>query len=523
MGRLSISLPPPVELGIPSSPYNMSQFSSVPNPGQWPAKSFGAAFRSNSKSSSAANAPSIITDNRHENYPDPDMELISGLIEHISQNPSAVEARGILMQQYNACGWFSGAKEVAEDILKLDPFNWEANSCLDFDLGANAGSVEANARGGNHKQMNGKVPMGKIRTSWKPRVFPISSPSSALRELEEGYTVLLKRAKILHEQSKLWHGLKNISSEGSEMHALDIATLAQGKVSHVLRTEPVTSVKDVAKAMTTESEKRGRSGFDIAYEDLEGVVKKLSRKSGEARTLLDDNYDTLRDALIKRARSLKALVPEGVKMLVDRALMHAEHELLHRSYVNTETMFGDAVSDILRENFWASEDGYAWDMNELAQAITSNGGVMRNPLSKVMFTPADVHDIVHHPLGKRLAALQIDQSKLKRGLRPTTIDEIAKLAKVLLEDMTADQVPSRRAIDEFAAYLATLPRTEQQAIDSLKVPARDSHTGNGYDWTIGEAVRDAQGNRVCTHKTGDFLHQAANYLRKQRGTSIECP
>ena len=516
--------PPPVELGIPSSLCNMFQFASVPNPGQWPAKDFGVAFGSTSKSRSTDNGPPIMTDNRHEGYPDPDMALISELIEHIDQNPSAVEARGILMQQYNVCGWFSGAKEVAEDILKLDPFNGEANSFLDSDLGVNAGSLEANARGGNHTQMNGKTPTGKIRTSWKPRVFPISSPSSALRELEEGYTALLKQAKILHEQSKLWHGLKNRASRGSEMHALDIATLAQGKVSHVLRTEPVPSVKyvakpvpsikDVAKAMTTESKKGGSSGSDIAYDDLEGVVNRLSGGAGEARTLLDENYDTIRDALIKRASSLKALVPEDVRMLVDRALMHAEHELLHRSYVNAETMLGDAVSDIQRENFWASEDGYAWDMDELAQAITSNGGVMRNPLSKVMFTPADVREIVHHPLGKQLAALQIDQRKMKRGLRPATIDELAKLAKVLLEDMTATQVPSHRAIDEFAAYVATLPRTEQQAIDSLKVPARDSHTGNGYDWTIGEAVRDAQGNRVCTHKTGDFLQQAAIYLRR---------
>ena len=506
-------LPLPPELGIPSLLYTMFQFAGVPNPGKWLAKGSWVAFRSNSKSSSVGNGSSIIAENGHENYPDPDIALITELIEHISRNPSAVEAREILVQQYNTCGWFSGAKEVAEEILKLDAFNWVAKACLDAGLETNARSVEANAGGGNNRQMNGKVPTGKTRTSWKPSVFPISSTSSALRELEEGYTGVLKRARILHEQSNLWHSLKGIDPKGSEVHVSDIATLAQGKMSHVVRTEPVTSVKDVAKAMTTESEKGGNGGFDIAYKDLEGVVKKLSKESGEARTLLDDDYDTLRDALIKRTNSLKALVPEGVKMLADRALMHAEHELLHRSYVNTETMFGDAVSDIIRENFWASEDGYAWDMHELAQAITSNGGVMRNPLSKVMFTPADVRGIVQHPLGEGLAALQIDQSKLKQGLRPMTIEELDKLAKVLLEDMTAHQVPSRRAIDEFAAYLATLPRTEQQAIDSLKVPARDSHTGNGYDWTIGEAVRDAQGNRVCTHKTGDFLQQAVTYLR----------
>ena len=456
----------------------------------------------------------MIADNGREIYPDPDIALIGELIEHISRNPSVVEAREILLQQYNACGWFSGAKEVAENILKLDPFNWEANACLDADLERSAGSVKTNAEVGNPKQMNGKAPTGKESTSWKPSVSPIPSPSSALRELEEGYNGLLKRARILHEQAKLWHEITGMDFNGSEEHVLGIAMLAQGKLSLVVRTEPPTSVKDIAKAMTTKSEKGDRSGFDIAYEDLERVVKKLSGIAGEARASLDDNYDMLRDALIKRVSSLKAMVPENVKMLADRALMHAEHELLHRSYVNTETMYGDAVSDIPRENFWVSEDGYAWDMDELAQAITSNKGVMRNPLSKVMFTPADVRNIVKHPLGKGLAALQMDQSKLKRGLRPRTIDELARLAKVLLEDMTEDQVPSRRAIDEFAAYVATLPRTEQQAIDSLKVPAKDSHTGNGYDCTIGEAVRDAQGNRVCIHKTGDFLDQAAKYLKE---------
>ena len=492
----------------------MFQSAGVPNPGKWPAKGSGVVSRFNSKSSSVGNAPFTVADKGSDSYSDPDMQLISEMIEHISRNPSAIEAREVLLQHYNACGWFSGAKEVAENILELEPFNREANACLDADLETSAGNVRANAEGGNPKQMDGEAPTGKRSTSWKPSVFPISSPSSALRELEEGYNGLLKRARILHKQAKLWHDLNDINSNGPEEHVMNIAMLAQGKLSHVVRTEPLQGIKDVAKAMTTKSEKRDRSGFDIAYEDLEGVIQKLSSESGEARTSLDDNYDTLRDALIKRVSSLKALVPEDVKMLADRALMHAEHELLHRSYINTETMYGDAVSDIERENFWASEDGYAWDMNELAQAITSNNGVMRNPLSKVMFTPADVRNIVQHPLGKGLAALQMDQSKLKHGLRPTTIDELANLAKVLLEDMTVDQVPSRRAIDEFVAYVATLPKTEQQAIDSLKVPATDSHTRIGYDCTIGEAVRDAQGNRVCTHKTGDFLHQAARYLKK---------
>jgi hypothetical protein len=111
-----------------------------------------------------------------------------------------------------------------------------------------------------------------------------------------------------------------------------------------------------------------------------------------------------------------------------------------------------------------------------------------------------------------LAALSLEQSKLCKGVRPETVKRLAGLATILLADMSADQMASRHAIDEFLAYVATLPETEQRSMDKLHVPAKDSHSGLPFDSTIGEAVRDAQGNRVCIHKTGDFLGQAARYL-----------
>jgi hypothetical protein len=66
-----------------------------------------------------------------------------------------------------------------------------------------------------------------------------------------------------------------------------------------------------------------------------------------------------------------------------------------------------------------------------------------------------------------------------------------------------------------------VPTLEQNAIENLKCPAKDSHTGNVYDSSIGEAVRDAKGNRVCFHKTGDFIKQAAMHLRQNRGVAAE--
>lgn len=67
--------------------------------------------------------------------------------------------------------------------------------------------------------------------------------------------------------------------------------------------------------------------------------------------------------------------------------------------------------------------------------------------------------------------------------------------------------------------LNAVPEAEQKALDGLKCPAKDSHTGQSYDFAVGEAVRDAKGNRVCFHKTGDFLKQAGTYLRKKHGAS----
>jgi hypothetical protein len=452
----------------------------------------------------------------------PDMELIGELLGHIEQSPPALGARELLVQQYTTCGWLEAASEQVQELLKLDPMNVAAKTCLDH-LAGTATSV-GKGKGNSQTEAVGRVKSGigkggsrqtqAVNTAVRqPTLTPITSPGSALRELEEGYKAMLESAKLLHHEAKMLHDLKGMRALDRVGHIFDLAALAQGNVNSVIRPKQFGSVKAVAKAMTTKNTGGSEAGMNVAFVDLEETMKWL-RRSDEGKAAKLDDYDAFRDALVKRVRALKAMLPSDLQVLADKALMHAEHELLRRTYVNTETMCGDDVSDILRENFFVSEDGYAWDMEELAQAITSCGGVMRNPLSKLMFTPADVGHIIQHPRGKVLAALQVAQSKLKKGVRPKTIDELENLAQVLLKDQTQDQGPSRHAVDGFAAYLATLPEAEQEAIDGLRVPAKDSHSGMEFDTTIGEAMKDAQANRVCSHKTGDFLSQAVKHLRK---------
>ena len=467
-----------------------------------------------------------------DDFYDPDMELIEELLEHIDRKPPAQQAHKMLMEQYIRCGWVEAAEQHAREILKVDPHNTESLHSLGKlekirtrkSRSEVKGKDKADQRmeigeaGPHWARMKGKTSGTAAEPgigAWRPSLSPISSPESSLQELEEGYVALLEKARALQKETELLKNLKGMRPLIGDKHIVDLTALVQGRISSVLKGESLDSAKDVVETMMAKLDDDWNGGLVILIKDLQNVVQywSNSRKNPRASPPSHDG-DDIRTILIKRVRALKGLLPVNFGETVDNALMHVEHEVLCRKYTNDETMYGDAVVDIPREKFWASEDGYAWDMDELTQAITSGGGVMRNPLSKELFTATDVRSIMRHPEGKRLQALQVNQSELKKGVRPTTVDKMAKLANVLDKDMTENQLPSRRSVEEFLSYVATLPSGEQKAIDELKVPAKDSHTGINFDIAIGDAVRDAQNNKVCFHKTGDLLRQAAEYLRK---------
>ena len=466
-------------------------------------------------------------------YPEPDVALIGELLEDIERNPPGREARVLLMQQYATCGWHDAAGDEAHQVLNIDPSVKEAQTYLWIHSTASLREVGGAGKGkGKAKPVQpdtkSKAKERDSRRSqrqrsqapeWRPNLIHITSPEASLQELEDGYVALLKNANLLLEEMKL---LKDIKAPTCENDISNLSAITQGQVSNVVKTKTLKGIKAVADAITAKSQASDQSGLDIAMKDLADVAwwtRNLKNNGdspyGSKNTTRDHNeQDEVRKALVKRVKGLKALLPSSLHRMADSAMMHADHELLQRKYVNNETMVSlDPVANIPRTNFWTSEDGYAWDMDELAGAIKSGKGVMRNPLSKQMFTRADVRSIIQHPLGTGLQALQVQQSKLKRGVRPQTISELNTLGKALLEDQSEDGKPSRIAVETFIAYLETLPSSEQKAIDDLKVPATDSHTHVPFDSSIGEAVTDVHGNRVCSHKIGDFLTQAADYLK----------
>ncbi|KAL8796360.1 MAG: hypothetical protein Q9195_001267 [Heterodermia aff. obscurata] len=471
-------------------------------------------------------------------YPEPDVALIGELLEDIERNPPAQEARVLLMQQYATCGWHDAACDEAHQVLNIDPSVYEAQTYL---WTHTAGQREVGGGGKEEGEGKGKGRAKSVQPDtnskakerdskglqrqrgqapeWRPKLIPITSPKGSLQELEDGYVALLKNANLLLQEMKF---LKDLKAPNCENAISDLSAITQGRMSNVVKTKTLKGIKAVADEILSKSKTSEQSGLDIAMNDLADVAwwsRDLGNCGDSSYTSKNADRDhseqeEVRKALVQRVKGLKALLPNSLHQLADSAMMHADHELLQRQYVNNETMVSlDPVADIPRTNFWTSEDGYAWDMAELAGAIKSGKGVMRNPLSKQMFTRADIRSIIQHPLGKGLQALRVQQSKLKRGVRPQTISELSTLGKALLEDKSEDGRPSQVAVEAFIAYLETLPSSEQKAIDDLKVPATDSHTGVPFDTSIGEAVTDVQGNRVCSHKVGDFLAQAASYLK----------
>jgi len=436
-----------------------------------------------------------------------DISLINSLLEDISQNPPAIEARKLLIEQYVSFGWDDAASDQAAELLQLAPTDVDAQRLHTAHARKGVSLPKAVYKASAATRRH-------ARRQTKPPVLPQDLTAAQL-ELAEGYRALLASAStLLHESETMRSLLEEQNLDATSLSYIpDLTLFSSGRISSAINVRPPPSAQSVARAMQA-AQPRGSSAsasalaLDIACDDLADTLRWLRAST---ITASDDE----RASLLNRVRALEAALPSSLRHLAAAALMHAEHEVLQRRYVVSETMYGDAVSSIPRSNFWVSADGYPWDLAELATALKANAGVMRNPMTREMFTADDVKAIVAHPLGRGLAALRLEQAFLSKGVRGETITRLETLGKVLLGDQTEDSVPSRLAVEAFLAYLATLPAAEQDAVERLKVPAKDSHTGLPFDASIGEAVRDAQGNRICFHKAGDLIQQAGRWLRQQ--------
>ena len=431
----------------------------------------------------------------------PDISLINELYDAIELNPPALEARRLLMQQFVEMGWFEAANDTAKELLSFLPTDRDAQDICDrynkvlTQAVLSSQTVSAPSRApSQHRQAV---------------ISKITDVDLAAHDLAQGCKLLVIRAKRLQQEIELLRNNEFLRTfqPGDVAIAKQLTTLdaiVGGRLSTTWNPNRPQAARAVAQRIATSPTTATATTMD----DLVSMIRWL-----QPQVLSEDD---MRAAIVKRAQAIQDVLPESLRAQAKKALVHVEHENLKRKYINDETMLGDPIGEIPRTNFFVSEDGYAWDMEELAQAIKSKDGVMRNPLSRQMFSTDDIHAIIEHPLGKGLAALRIAQGKLSKGVRPKTIAELENLAKILLTDQSTDLMPSHNAMEAFLSYVATLPRSEQESLEKLQISAKDSLNGRPFDTKILESIHDAKGNRTCTHKTGDFLNQAAKFLRQKK-------
>ena len=454
-----------------------------------------------------------------------DSSLLEELLDVTEQDPSNTEALKLLAQQYHALEWNDAAVNTLYTVLALRPDDYEALSMLATYTGL---PPQQRSRATHRAASGASPPFTKMPSTTSP-----AADVQNVKELRDGYQAVRDEAKSLLEEVLVFQQLAP-NAECAEQIA-DLTAICEGRMYSVSRRNVGMSPTSTSSSGFLSSQPQTtRSAGPPCTTKVLAANMKVDLNTALDTTISDfidaipwyrgggiqgssRDPDAMRNALRKRRDSLQSALPQRMKHLASEAFMHVEHEVLQKAYMNTDTMCGDSVSDIARAQFFVSEDGYAWDMSELVEAIgKTNKGAMKNPLTGDKFTTSDIEAIIRHPLGKKLAAQQVEQNKLKKGVRQETINRLQSMATIILQDESASFHPSHNAVDDFLAYVATLPANEKKTIDELYVPAVDSHTRQPFKDTIGKSIRDAKAQQVCFHKTGDLLKQAAAFLSKSK-------
>ncbi|KAK4178786.1 hypothetical protein QBC36DRAFT_323946 [Triangularia setosa] len=185
-----------------------------------------------------------------------------------------------------------------------------------------------------------------------------------------------------------------------------------GSDSHIRGGKSLRPIRTISRDIETRLGKQDRYGaIEVAIDDL--------------RTAVGNDGDYPDDEREQRARErielIQSAMPEEDKYdeFWAEVAMHLDHELpipASAEYSNQTTFkAGVPVRQIPRERFLATNDGYAWDMGELAGEIIAKGGEFSNPVTGRKFEEEDIELLKGHMLGKsiddavRAAAQQKEQ------------------------------------------------------------------------------------------------------------------
>lgn len=366
-------------------------------------------------------------------------------------------------------------------LLEIDPHNTIAHQFLD-----NREETVIPIEAQDEAQVRGQ------------NVSESPTPTEDLPSLEEGsvesakflikeYPAIAMEAAILLREFRTLY-IKTPIDENAKQILLNLENISNGQFLSVISDQRPMAVG----ALVRDIENSPAQFDDLIRRDFAEYAEWVSSE-GLAE-------DAVRARLGKRCDLLIAALSEDRADDIMAIFNQVEMRHLKREYRNNETMLGDDVKDIPEERFFVTDDGWVFDMQELADCLTANSGIMRNPLSRDMFSTGDIRRIVNHPLGAVLRSQQQQQGQLRRGISSHTIQKVKELGELLLEDQSNDLRPSYEALDVFIAFMATLTANEQRALDSLKITGVDHLNGRPFESTIGASVRDAKDGTTCTHK-----------------------
>lgn len=423
-------------------------------------------------------------------------------LESQKRHSTVTHSRELLRERSSELGWPGGSPTLRYALSN------EALSCL---------GVEPNNIARGFPTISGiPAPTAtRAATSIDARATPAFNNHQSLpldagidwdeteRVLSVGYGELRLRARNLLRETRLVPDLhvQQGSATLAKNHKKVLEALADGRISSVVSVVPQRSARITAGAMEDQPER----ALDILVADLVASVHWLRSQSPH----IASSNSFVRDAIAKRIHVFNAVLPDDLQKLTPIALMHLEHEELGKAYANRESMLRLPIADIPRESFWVTEDGFAWEMDELAQALIANGGEMRNPINHRMFSNRDVQAIHSHPMTKNLDMSQRKQPDVRISALSSmeqTIDKLDELANTMVSDISADRLPSRKGLEEFLVYLLRLPKSEQNSIDELQLP--------GVKFTLAQLIEAALAGRFSLFRTGDLIEKAAESLRQ---------
>jgi hypothetical protein len=298
-----------------------------------------------------------------------DMTLLNELYEEIENNPPGIEARKLLIQQFLTAEWNDSALGAAQELLEIDPQDADAKSWVS--ILKDTSSTQSSAPSVGPQRIStppipadlelGKVQLYEDYEALRSQAKKLLRETTLLRDLTQQHA----ESTITDNGSSIMNILGSFFSTSRkkdepitsrfEKHIPDLVALSNGRVSTVVRVRQPGSIRSVARAM----EEKPDEAVDIAVSDLEDMARWLSSSTTQTSPL---DSDAVREALVKRVQTLIAALHDDLKPHASTALMHVEHEVLQRTYICKETMYGDAVADIPRSHFLVTEDGYAWDM-----------------------------------------------------------------------------------------------------------------------------------------------------------------